>query len=173
VGLAKDIGGGNHGFLAIQLPINAQMTEAFSPPGSRWSTRGRPGSDASNRGGGCSGSGGGSGGAAAAERAEQLQRELANAPGAQRDAAAAAAGGGGGVAPSPPPHRRHRCRRRPCRRPVVHDNMTVVEAAQKLGLAVFASGPLMEVRQQGCLRDSEVVVPVVSVYWQPVGQQRL
>jgi hypothetical protein len=146
VQLARNVGGRYHGFLAVQLPINAKMTEAITQPWQQIVNV--PATDAARRAAAA---------AAAAAAAEEAARRLKEPEDVDPEKISAAMDQGVALPPPPPPSPP------PPPLPDVYDNVTLLEAAQRLGVAVFASGPLMEVSLEvsepylvGCLLHCDV-----------------
>lgn len=128
VQLAREVGGKQHGFLAVQLPVNARMTEAFAQP---WQQIINPAAtDAARRAAEA---------AAAAAAAAEAALRLKEPEDVDPEKISAAMDRGVALPPPPPPSPP------PPPPAVVYDNVTLLEAAKRLGVAVFASGPLMEV----------------------------
>lgn len=138
VSLAKEVGGPQHGFMAIQAPINLKMNEAYTQKWQR--VVNKTATDAAAK--------------AAQTAAEAAAKATAAAAAAAKAAAeaeaeeAAAAGTPLPQARSPPP---------PAPPPppplapiVVHNKVSLADAAVDLGVQLFASAPLMEVRLLGC-----------------------
>jgi hypothetical protein len=134
VQVARNVGGKYHGFLAVQLPINAKMTEAITRP---WQLIVNVlATDAARRAAAA---------AAAAAAAEEAARRLKEPEDVDPEKISAAMDQGVALPPPPPPSPP------PPPLPDVYDNVTLLEAAKRLGVAIFASGPLMEV---GSLRNT-------------------
>eukprot|EP00879_Flechtneria_rotunda_P016525 GHRR01017294.1.p1 GENE.GHRR01017294.1~~GHRR01017294.1.p1 ORF type:complete len:503 (+),score=147.23 GHRR01017294.1:667-2175(+) len=154
VNLAKQVGGEQHGFMAIQLPINIKMTEAFSHS---WQlVENKTASDAATLAAAVAAAARAAlAGAAAAtlplptEDTLQADSSVSSSTTTQPDASQTASSSSTDTAgavlqpvttsqPSPPT--------------VIYDSVALMEAAKRLGVHVFASGPLMEVgsRQNSC-----------------------
>jgi hypothetical protein len=135
VSLAKEVGGEQHGFMAIQAPINLKMNEAYTQPWQR--VVNKTATDVALK-------------AAweAAEAADKAAKAATAAAKAAAEAAAEEAAASGNPLPassspppSPPPPP-------PVTPVVVHNKVSLVDAVVDLGIQLFASAPLMEVRAQ-------------------------
>lgn len=142
--LAKRVGGPSHGFMAVQLPVNARADEAatqkwqplavdkssklYPPPAPP-----PPPAPASKPGRRLLESGGGSGGAAAGGGVSG--RQLLQAAGGAAGGGAAAAGDGKVVVQA-----------------------TLLEVARELGVLVFASAPFAEVRRREAVPCAAIAV---------------
>jgi hypothetical protein len=128
VNLAHEVGGKHHGFLAVQLPVNAKLTEAFKQP---WQlVLNQTATDAVRKAAAA---------AAAAKAAAEAALRLKEPEDVDPERISAAMDQGIALPPPPPPSPP------PPPPPAIYDNVTLIEAAKRLGVAVFASGPLMEV----------------------------
>eukprot|EP00882_Tetradesmus_deserticola_P015181 GHRQ01016165.1.p1 GENE.GHRQ01016165.1~~GHRQ01016165.1.p1 ORF type:complete len:313 (+),score=148.62 GHRQ01016165.1:722-1660(+) len=127
VRLAREVGGQQHGFLAVQLPVNAKMTEAFTQPWQQ--VVNTTATDAARRAAAA---------AAAAAVAAEAALRLKEPEDVNPEKISAAMDAGVALPPPPPPSPP------PPPPAVISDNVTLLEAAKRLGVAVFASGPLME-----------------------------
>jgi hypothetical protein len=130
VNLAKEVGGAHHGFLAIQTPINLKMNEAYTQKWQR--VINKTATAAAEK--------------AAKEAADAAAKAAAAAAAAAKAAAEAAAEEAGTPLPdgsppppsSPPPP--------PLAHIVVHNKVSLADAAVDLGIQLFGSAPLNEVR---------------------------
>jgi hypothetical protein len=132
VNIAKEVGGPHHGFLAIQTPINLKMNEAYTQKWQR--VINKTATAAAEK--------------AAKEAADAAAKAAAAAAAAAKAAAEAAAEDAGTPLPdgspppplSPPPP--------PLAHIVVHNKVSLADAAVDLGIQLFGSAPLNEVRPQ-------------------------
>lgn len=132
VNLAREVGGAHHGFLAIQTPINLKMNEAYTQKWQR--VINKTATAAAEK--------------AAKAAADAAAKAAAAAAAAARAAAKAAAEEAGtplvdGSPPppsTPPPP--------PLAHIVVHNKVSLADAAVDLGIQLFGSAPLNEVCQQ-------------------------
>lgn len=127
VNLAREVGGKQHGFLAVQLPVNAKLTEAFMQP---WQlVLNQTATDAVRKAAAA---------AAAAQAAAEAALRLKEPEDVDPEKISAAMDQGLALPPPPPPSPP------PPPPPAVYDSVTLLEAAKRMGVAVFASGPLLE-----------------------------
>lgn len=129
VNLAKEVGGDHHGFMAIQAPINLKMHEAYTLKWQR--VVNKTATEAAAH--------------AAKVAAEAAEKAAQAAAAAAAAAALAAAEEAGTPLPAPSPPAPSPPTPPPTPIIVVHDHVSLAEAAVNLGVQLFASAPLMQV----------------------------